>query len=1144
MAVDQLEEDSISIPDICGPSWWAMIHAWAESIRDAGCASCGEFAVKAVSALHDLVNIHLEKPLHDAPNFLEIADHYLEGVRQIQAHHPELVDAKMSQALALPVTISGKCSGDTELCQFRVKATKVTEAVTGAISTLPDVVDEVRRRALEAERTLVPGSGQTFAFGSLSGTRYDFRLQLVESSVLIVSNDPFTFVANPDFPRELQPRLRDRASLRLQVETLAASLNADLLLTDFHSLDRGAPIIGPDMAVESGNGRAMGILRAVQDHKDVYGDYRQEMSDRAPEFGVTADEVSALESPVLVRLRVTDVDRVEFVQEANLSAAVSSSSVENALTDAQFITPTLLSSLSVTEGQTIDEALRATRNNPFTSAFLAALPKQEQAKLVDADGRLNQDGVRRMTMAIFARSFPGDSGLRLAEHFFESTDANVKNVFVGMLQGLGPLVQAESLTESGSRDPELAIGEDIAKAVSAFSNIKATPGMTVDSFLAQGQLFERSLTPFQERVLKAIDNRSRSSRLIGELLRSYSNIVIAQPPPAQATLIDIDRISKEQAWEQAESASVEPTPATLFQQVTQRAPGLSHQHADLPGPVTLSAGAASPPDDFILTERSSGPGLSGIIPSEFAHLKVQTRLVRSRAFDPEKSPQITKPEDLQPLVRLMREADREFLLAIFADTKNRVIAMMEVNVGQRAATLVDFDAILRAGILSGAGNVFLAHNHPSGDPTPSPEDRKLFELATSQCRLLDLEFVEMLIVGRTQDFSMSGNMALPAPVGPMGQGEPEIRISGKCEGDVDGSCEFRVKKAEKTVKVQGIQAAIDAAMDIIEQSRSSGTPSATGGGPAEVKPLTVELEGGTFTFAPETIIDMAKTANQTGKRERGFALCLGKDGMIEGGLRCLGGNCSLRINDCLGRKQVGVFHTHPSDNPDDPKKDSALQRTFSTTDLLRISRHRGTIECLGGATSKFITCAVAKPDARAVTAPNRMYPYIHPESPDALRDLVKSIRRTPGGKVSSAQWFQPQVGKQFDFVEFEKVGAFPTAEAQMCQEDGLSEFAMALDVGGEGEFISERIADTDDFDQGSIRTIEKGEHRIRIGCPRGNWDGARCEVGTKAQSVLHPRAEESELISEAMSKGIPVIGEPIMEALDHIINTALEEVTI
>ncbi len=266
---DEQGNDVVSIPDICGPSWWAMIHAWAESIRDAGCASCGGFAVKAVNALHDLVNIHLEKPLHDADNFLEIADHYREGVQQVQAHHPELVDAKMSQELALPVTINGKCSGDTELCQFRVKATKVTEAVTGAISTLPDVVDEVRRRAEEAERTLVPGSGQTFAFGSLSGTRYEFRLQLVESAVLIVSNDPFTFVANPDFPRELQPRLRDRASLRLQVETLAANLNADLLLTDFHSLDRGAPIIGPDMAVESGNGRAMAILRAVQDHKDV-----------------------------------------------------------------------------------------------------------------------------------------------------------------------------------------------------------------------------------------------------------------------------------------------------------------------------------------------------------------------------------------------------------------------------------------------------------------------------------------------------------------------------------------------------------------------------------------------------------------------------------------------------------------------------------------------------------------------------------------------------------------------------------------------------------------------------------------------------------------------------------------------------------
>lgn len=374
----------------------------------------------------------------------------------------------------------------------------------------------------------------------------------------------------------------------------------------------------------------------------------------------------------------------------------------------------------------------------------------------------------------------------------------------------------------------------------------------------------------------------------------------------------------------------------------------------------------------------------------------------------------------------------------------------------------------------------------------------------------------------------------------LAQEGPEIKITGKCEGDVDGSCEFRVKKAEKAVKVQGIQAAIDAAMDIIERERAGpGVAPTNGGRSGEVRPLVVELAGGRFEFAPETLIEMTAIANQTSQRERGFALCEQSDGLVHPGLRCIGGKCSIRINDCLGRKEVGIFHTHPNDQPHDPASEAARQRTFSTTDLQPMSRRRGTIQCISGSRVGVITCAVSKPEARAVGNAGRAnFPYIHPSSPDSLRNSVKAIRRTPGGKVSRTQSFHPEVGAQYDFVEFDKVG--PTVE---MGNEGLTEFAVSLDVAGSGEFISERIADPAGFADGSIRTIEQDDHRIRIGCPNGEWNGVHCLGSTKAQSILHPRGEESELVAEAMSKGIPVIGEAAMEALDGLIREAFEEVT-
>ena len=166
-----------------------------------------------------------------------------------------------------------------------------------------------------------------------------------------------------------------------------------------------------------------------------------------------------------------------------------------------------------------------------------------------------------------------------------------------------------------------------------------------------------------------------------------------------------------------------------------------------------------------------GPGLSGVIPQAFQGFKVQTKLVRSRGKAPEPL-QITQPSDLQPIFTRMRGADREFLLAIFVDTKNRVTAVEEVNVGDRSASIVDNAAIFRSAILLNASGVFLAHNHPSGDPTPSDADRRLFDALRNECAgPLNIRVLDMIIVGAFEDFSISQNarMSVPEELQPVGE---------------------------------------------------------------------------------------------------------------------------------------------------------------------------------------------------------------------------------------------------------------------------------------------------------------------------------------------------------------------------------------
>lgn len=70
--------DVVSIPDVCGDFWWAQLHSWAENIRDVGCPSCGEFAVRAAEGLHDIVNSHLGKPLQHPESVLTLASAVLD----------------------------------------------------------------------------------------------------------------------------------------------------------------------------------------------------------------------------------------------------------------------------------------------------------------------------------------------------------------------------------------------------------------------------------------------------------------------------------------------------------------------------------------------------------------------------------------------------------------------------------------------------------------------------------------------------------------------------------------------------------------------------------------------------------------------------------------------------------------------------------------------------------------------------------------------------------------------------------------------------------------------------------------------------------------------------------------------------------
>jgi DNA repair protein RadC len=111
-------------------------------------------------------------------------------------------------------------------------------------------------------------------------------------------------------------------------------------------------------------------------------------------------------------------------------------------------------------------------------------------------------------------------------------------------------------------------------------------------------------------------------------------------------------------------------------------------------------------------------------------------------------PLIQTAEDAAKLLMLdMERLKQEQLRVILLDAHRRVIAIPVVYIGSLNMTVIRAAEVFREAIARNAPNLILAHNHPSGDPTPSPSDLDLTESLVAAGRLLDIAVLDHLIIG-------------------------------------------------------------------------------------------------------------------------------------------------------------------------------------------------------------------------------------------------------------------------------------------------------------------------------------------------------------------------------------------------------------
>jgi DNA repair protein RadC len=144
-----------------------------------------------------------------------------------------------------------------------------------------------------------------------------------------------------------------------------------------------------------------------------------------------------------------------------------------------------------------------------------------------------------------------------------------------------------------------------------------------------------------------------------------------------------------------------------------------------------------------------------------ACIEVGRRVARAWPADPW---QIRTPTDVaEPLVDAMGALEREELRVLLLDTKNVVTAQRTVYRGNLAGSSVRVGEVYRDAVRGCAAAVIVAHNHPSGDPSPSGEDLRITAELAEAGRLLDIELLDHIVIGRGRWTSLRSLGAVGQP---------------------------------------------------------------------------------------------------------------------------------------------------------------------------------------------------------------------------------------------------------------------------------------------------------------------------------------------------------------------------------------------
>lgn len=415
----------------------------------------------------------------------------------------------------------------------RIRITAAQRRVTGA----PFVAEA--QQLTESHPTL------TYAISTTDPERaYVMRFRVVDLDNLIPSQLP-NLAPNPAFPQELQPRERGRLASRRQIESIAKRLSPLRLIVDTHALQEGAPIVGPDNLVESGNGRVLALILAREQMPERYGPYLEAVREDAMKKGIELPE--ATDDPILVRQREAPDDesvteRRRFVDEANDDPTLGTSPVEDAWREAEAIPDWVLTQFAKLDEEipdaNVDKILNSAGFHPAIQAYIEGIPRNEVAALVNRSGTgLNVIGKQRFKSALFAKVFGESDATRNLMETFTEDDTAMRNVEAALFSSLRSLGELKGKIELKQLPPRVDITDDLSAAAAHLAMLRSR-GLPVAQFVNQSALEQQDdMSPMQRTLLQFFDEYKFRPKQMREVLHSFAVVAAQQRQPGQGSLV-------------------------------------------------------------------------------------------------------------------------------------------------------------------------------------------------------------------------------------------------------------------------------------------------------------------------------------------------------------------------------------------------------------------------------------------------------------------------------------------------------------------------------------------------------------------------------------------------------------------------------